>query len=895
MRFCVQCGTALPRGAAFCTQCGAQAAPSSAPTSGEDAPTQMTRAPRDPQEQPGTRLPGTGDSRSGASPQNDSAGGNASTPQGYSDAANTGPVAPASSGGSIAGQRQSSDTSSEGDASTQNAPAQHLPSGQPTGDSPDDLSAGRQWNDPEATHAIPQQHDQQGTWHSSSPIAQDDDVTRMAPIAGTANPGRDTRSSAPVTQQIPQQPGAPQPTQDDDATHFAPPSTSPQNERGDASTPPAEAYRSAGQGYAAPDDDTHFAPSQGHASTTSAHDDDATRFAPPTPGYPSSQSGPTQGYPSAEQSRQRDQAYTSAMPSNAHQGYPAQQYASAQPERYASQQPQQSWAPPSQQGLQAHHGQPGVDQPGAGPSVTNQPGPNGPMGNGSGQGLALDWKPLLPGLLRAAAAILLSMTALGNWWMIDLTASRDDFATHSSVLPLIGCIGVTLAALAQVALLPQFLGAAVPAIGRFAIRVGLCVPALLAVIIAIVTTLGGSTSEKFPGIGVTMLAMAVGFAVMGLDDGHDIVPPDTLRWVTAAMAGLGIALMFLSFIHIVSGDASTEVTTKYKWLFSGVSFLFLALVGALIIWVAIARPPFGLGLITALTAGATVSALLLGWVIADATLYLVHLNRTWHGGPLLALALAMAASRQVGGRVDDAATDDGAQARRLTAWTPYGYGLAALGALVTAFAFIGVRREGTPTGFTWFAILMFVTAALYAACAYLLKTHPLGRLIAVGATALVTLTVFITFASAEGVGSVNEMFSEGAYLWVPVIAALALTVPPSVRRVSGSILPQQRSGSGQPAMQSAGVPAQQYGSQPQQPGAQASYPSVQPSADAPTQFGQTPYNQTQNSQTQHGQGGYQSQGYEGHGNGSAPNPSTQDLAPNEWEERTQLNRRNDER
>lgn len=410
---------------------------------------------------------------------------------------------------------------------------------------------------------------------------------------------------------------------------------------------------------------------------------------------------------------------------------------------------------------------------------------------------AIDWKSLMPGLLRLLAAVTLAMTALGNWWVIDGSSSEGmgdslgptQYATHHSVLPLIGCIGVVLAAVAQIALLPQFLGAAMQPIVRFAVRSVLCLPALIAIVMALVTTLGGPDSDKFSAIGVTMLAMAVGFALTGLDDARDALPVDVLRWATVAIAALGVLLSIVSIIQFMGSD-STE--GKLKWLTAICSILFVALAGALVAWIGVTRPAFGDGLLIALAGSLAFALLTRGWISDDTNLYFISVLRHGHGAALIALALALATAHEVASHGRDSATDDASVARRLTQWVVPGFAVAAVAALFNALAFIGMRTDYTPGGQTWFLVLMFLTALVYAACAFLLKTNPMGRLIAVLSAVTLSLTILITLAASKSSGPVCEAFTEGAYLWLPLAAAAALTIPPAVRRVAGPIAPQAR-------------------------------------------------------------------------------------------------------
>lgn len=415
---------------------------------------------------------------------------------------------------------------------------------------------------------------------------------------------------------------------------------------------------------------------------------------------------------------------------------------------------------------------------------------------------AIDWRELAPGLLRIVAAIALSMTALANWWIVEASSYSDEFgtatssATNAHVLPLIGCIGVTLAAVVQVALLPRFLGATLTPIVRFGVRAVLCLPALVAVLIAVVTTLGGIGSDKQPAIGVTLLAMAIGFALIGLDDALDVIPAGALRWAAAVIAVLGIALTILSFVQIL-GDEFEE--GKLKWLVAGASYLFLAIVAGLTLWLAIARPTMAHGLLIALSAGVAISALTRAWIQSNESLIFVALFRQWHGAPLVALALALAASAHVSRTRTDQLDDDAARATRMTSWVVPGFGLAACASLLTGLVAIGVRNEGSSGGTMWFLVLMFISALAYGACALLLRTHPLGRAVAVAVVALLALTILITLAAARTIAPLGEMFSEGAYLWLPILAACALTIPPSVRSVAGPLLPHQQATGGDPA------------------------------------------------------------------------------------------------
>lgn len=416
---------------------------------------------------------------------------------------------------------------------------------------------------------------------------------------------------------------------------------------------------------------------------------------------------------------------------------------------------------------------------------------------------AIDWKGLTPGLLRLLAAVTLAMTALGNWWVVDGSSSEGmgdyvapvQYATHHSVLPLIGCIGVALAAVAQIALLPQFLGAAMQPIVRFAVRAVLCLPALIAIVMALVTTLGGPDSDKFSVIGVTMLAMAMGFALTGLDDARDALPADVLRWATVAIAALGVVLSVVSIIQWMGADSFVgydQVTGKGKWLTAICSILFVALAGALVAWIGVARPAFGHGLLIALAGSLAFALMTRGWISEDTNLSGAALIRQGHGAALVALALALATAHEIASYGRDSATDDASVARRLTQWVVPGFAVAAVAALFNALAFIGGRTDYTPGGETWFLVLMFITALVYAACAFLLKSNPMGRLIAVLSAVTLSLTILITLAASKTSGGLCEAFTEGAYLWLPLVAAAALTIPPAVRRVAGPIAPQTR-------------------------------------------------------------------------------------------------------
>lgn len=439
-------------------------------------------------------------------------------------------------------------------------------------------------------------------------------------------------------------------------------------------------------------------------------------------------------------------------------------------------------------------------------------------------GLALDWKGLLPGLLRIVAAIALSMTALGNWWVL----SDHEPATHASVLPLIGCIGVTLAAVVQIALLPQLLGQAVPAMARLGIRAALCLPALVAVIMAIVTTLGGADSDKFTAFGVTLLAMAIGFALVGFDED---LPHDALKWGAVAVAGLGIVLTVLSLIQALGSDTilgGDEYPGKMKWLGTVPALLFAIAVAGLVIWAAVARTIVGSGLVAALAVAVVISALTRGWICDNSNLAATIWLRNGHGAPLVALALALATATRMTRPAHDTATDDGSKARRMTAWVVPAYALAAAAAAVNALLFIGARGENTPGGTTWFLVLLILTALTYGACAYLLKSHAAGRLVAVIASASIALTILISIAAAKGSTVLNETFTEAAYLWLPLLAAGALTIPPSVRAVAGSMMPtrpqaaQSAPAAQAPSTQQWGAPAQ---NEPIQWGAPQAHPT----------------------------------------------------------------------
>lgn len=435
----------------------------------------------------------------------------------------------------------------------------------------------------------------------------------------------------------------------------------------------------------------------------------------------------------------------------------------------------------SASGFRAEH-TPHPHQPSAGVQWATQP----------SRGVAIDWRALAPGLLRIVAAIALSMTALANWWTVESPSFTEGYdfdpATNGQVLPLIGCIGVTLAALVQVALLPQFLGGAIAPLVRFAVRAALCLPALVAVVLAVVTTLGGMDSDKHAAVGVTLLAFAIGFVLVGLDDALPSVPGGAIRWAAAAFAALGLVLTILSFAQVLGAEDFGVGKAK---LIASVSFLFLATIAGLVLWAALTRASTAHGLATALACGVAISALTRAWIQSNETLYLITLVRNWHGAAFIALALALATSAVVSRAPGDTAQDDTARARRLTAWVVPGFGLAAVAALVTAIVLIGWRNDLTTGGETWFLVLMFITALCYSACAFLLRTHALGRLVAVATVVLLATTILITLAAAKSVAPVGEMFTEGAYLWLPLLAVGALTIPPSVRAVAGPLMPQQ--------------------------------------------------------------------------------------------------------
>ena len=454
------------------------------------------------------------------------------------------------------------------------------------------------------------------------------------------------------------------------------------------------------------------------------------------------------------------------------------------------------------------YGQQYGQQPGApmGAQMGTQSGPQTPhttQWNAGGQGAnpfgSINWMALLPALLRPLLAIVLAMTALGNSWVSGPAeyGESNDPATHASVLPLIGCIGPTLAALAQIALLPQFLGRSVKPLIRAVVPAVLCLPTLIAVLWAVLSTLGGYDSDKLALFGVTLLAFALGLVLAGLSDVAEIVPTKILHLVTAGIAALGVLLSLLAMIQMLTADSYMTPGAKEKWLIGVLSYLFMAAVAGLIIWSKVLNPAMAHGLLWALGGAVALSALLHGWFQDDASLTFVILFRNWHAAPFVALALGLALTSLPALPAGDAS----ARATRATSWVVPGMIVAAVAALLTALALIGARGEEPSGGETWLLVLMFITAMAYGACAWLLKTHALGRIITLGAVALLWLTLAITLLAVKDAAKFAEIFSEGAYLWLPLIAVGALTIPPSVRTVAGPLLPQQPKQSTQQQMQ----------------------------------------------------------------------------------------------
>ena len=459
------------------------------------------------------------------------------------------------------------------------------------------------------------------------------------------------------------------------------------------------------------------------------------------------------------------------------QGAPAVQYPSA-PNSYPSAAPSAT--------------SPAAPQPSAA-WLNASTGPQQPMNLNLGG--AINWTDLAPTLVRSLLAIMAALTALGNLWVIDTDGAT---MTHSAVLPLIGCVGVTLASLAHIALHPQFLGKSLPALARVAVPAALTLPALIAVVLTLATSLSsfsdalstsafgnvsGSGDRSIPGFALLLLAFAVGLTLSGLSTSRDLVPARTLDLVVVGVAALGIVLSLVAIAQMLGADG---VTGKVKWLGILTSYLFIIALGALIIWVKLTNRAFAHGFVWALGAAVAVSLLLRGWFAADGPLAAMMVLRNGHGAALIALALGLAMTSA--DPIDR--SDLSARATRASNWVIPALGVSAAASLVTALLFIGARDDINTGGQTWFLVLMLISAASYAGCAWLLRHHAAGRLITICVIATLTLTIAITTIAAKTAGVALEPFTEGSYLWLPVLIAGALTIPPSVRAVSGSLLPR---------------------------------------------------------------------------------------------------------
>ena len=483
------------------------------------------------------------------------------------------------------------------------------------------------------------------------------------------------------------------------------------------------------------------------------------------------------------------------------------------------------------------------------------PAPASPQSGRTGTShAAIDLRPHIAGILRLIGALALALTALGTWWAIDAEGASDaadgsvfddsyddaydssdestfhrvvDFlGGHASiahhVLPLVGVIGVILAVVAQIVLLPGVAGANVAPRARLLIRAVLCLPALAAVFVAPVLLLI-TPEHNVPAFAQVLLAAAAGLALAGLDDERDPTVSAAVRWGTVVFAVAGVLAPVVAIIKAFA-EMTGDLDAAASWTLALViaHYLLVAAVGALIAYSVIVGRAHQRGLVSALAVALTVCALLRAWMQHDFTLAGNYLVLVGPGLPFVALAAATASSPTAWNSSDVDTDDAHSAAERWTQWVPAAFTIAAVTSALEFCLMVGARiaiskapdeyasaseelnnrsREvadvigfspklPTSTGTVWMAVLLALLTLIYGTLATVVRRQANGRMLAVVVVPVAVLTVLITYAAASVFAIVSLTFDAFA-LWLPLLAVAALVLPPSVRAAYGPVTPRR--------------------------------------------------------------------------------------------------------
>ncbi|MDQ1106438.1 DUF7937 domain-containing protein [Nocardioides zeae] len=536
---------------------------------------------------------------------------------------------------------------------------------------------------------------------------------------------------------------------------------------------------------------------------------------PPPPGQPG-QPGP------GGQPGQQGQPWGAPPPQGQPGGYPQPGY------------PQQGGYPqgPPQGYGQQGYGQQGYGQPGYG-APQAPPRPSVPKVNPFAGTPISDY-------VRDGGAFLLLLAPLWTLWDSNGVGAERWWVWVSA---LIGIFSVAVPYLVKSNVLP------IPPVQVTLAKVALLLPYLGSVLAAIINELisGGDRFDGGIGAGV---ALALAGAVIAISPRHSEetngqATGEALWWkATWILAWVTVGLAVLTFLLYIFWGLAEDVEIFDPFL----AFAALVVVAVLIPVVAITWPTLTLmkrseearlvlatlllvGLVTAMFAGEDGSifdAELHGWNVPGSTFFTVGLL----AGLLVTRPVQRATTPQ----------------EPFWAWV----GAAKLALYVNA-AVVGLTVLGTllvliyfqtedfgPDGFTGSTIVSLVFGIIAIALAIIpttmLSDPRKGRLVVLGMVAGNFILGIVYVAVLNGSDALNgyslSVYSAGAWLGLSGLAIAALTAPPSIRNVLGSILPQggQQAGAaayggpqGQPGQHGQpgpyGQPGQQGGyGQPGQPG-----------------------------------------------------------------------------